>query len=88
MQIYVRAGQHSAALKQYHTCEQILRKEFNLDPQPETIALYKKIRKGDLKTIQVKNKPGLSRRNTICLQNFRATLGVQRNTTRLRAILK
>ena len=64
MQIYVRAGQHSAALKQYQTCEQILRNEFNLDPQPETFALYKKIRKGDLKTIQVVKQTGTSRAQT------------------------
>jgi DNA-binding SARP family transcriptional activator len=53
MEVYLRAGQHSAALKQYQTCEQILRKELNLDPQPETRALYKKIRKGEIKPIQV-----------------------------------
>ncbi len=49
MKIYSQAGQHSAALKQYHICEEILRKKLNLDPQPETYALYKQIRKGDLK---------------------------------------
>jgi predicted ATPase/DNA-binding SARP family transcriptional activator len=53
MEVYVQAGQHSEALKQYQTCEQILRKELNLDPQPETRALYKKIRKGEIKPIQV-----------------------------------
>src|SRR5687768_2535527 len=49
MEVYLQAGQHSAALKQYQTCEQILRKELNLDPQPETRALYKRIRKGEIK---------------------------------------
>ena len=53
MEIYVQAGQHSAALKQYQTCEQILRKELGLDPQPETRALYKKIRKRELKPASV-----------------------------------
>jgi predicted ATPase/DNA-binding SARP family transcriptional activator len=53
MDVYIQAGQHSAALKQYQTCEQILRKELGLDPQPETLALYKRIRKGDIKPAQV-----------------------------------
>ena len=48
MNVYIQARQHSAALKQYQTLEQTLRKELNLDPQPETRELYKKIRKGDI----------------------------------------
>ena len=56
MEVYLQAGQHSAALKQYQTCEQILRKELNLDPQPETLALYKKIRKGEMKPAQIKEQ--------------------------------
>ncbi|HJR81089.1 MAG TPA: BTAD domain-containing putative transcriptional regulator [Anaerolineales bacterium] len=53
MQVYIQAGQHSAALKQYQTCEKILRKELNLNPQPETRALYNKIRKGDVKPVLI-----------------------------------
>jgi predicted ATPase/DNA-binding SARP family transcriptional activator len=53
MNIYVQVGQQTAALKQYQMCEEILRKELNLDPQPETYALYKKIRKGETKLVQV-----------------------------------
>jgi predicted ATPase/DNA-binding SARP family transcriptional activator len=53
MEVYLQAGQHSAALKQYQTCEQLLRKELGLDPQPETRALYKKIRRGEIKPVQV-----------------------------------
>jgi predicted ATPase/DNA-binding SARP family transcriptional activator len=52
MQIYVQAGQNSAALKQYQVCEQILRKELGVDPQPETRALYRQIRKGGIKPTQ------------------------------------
>jgi predicted ATPase/DNA-binding SARP family transcriptional activator len=52
MEVYLQAGQHSAALKQYQVCEQILRKELGLDPQPETLALYKRIRKGEIKPAQ------------------------------------
>jgi predicted ATPase/DNA-binding SARP family transcriptional activator len=56
MEVYLQAGQHSAALKQYQTCEQILRKELNLDPQPETRALYKRIRKGEIKPVRVEQQ--------------------------------
>lgn len=56
MEVYLQAGQHSAALKQYQACEQILRKELNLDPQPETRALYKKIRKGGGKVLPLEKK--------------------------------
>src|SRR5215212_5711430 len=53
MEVYMQAGQHTAALKQYQTCEQILRKELGLDPQPETRALYKRIRTREAKPVQV-----------------------------------
>ena len=53
MQVYSEVGQHNAALKQYQMFEQTLRKELGLDPQPETRALYKQIRKGDIKQFQV-----------------------------------
>jgi DNA-binding SARP family transcriptional activator len=56
MEVYWQAGQHSAALKQYQTCEQILRKELNLDPQPETRAFYKKILKGEVKPIRIQKQ--------------------------------
>jgi|CXWL01.1.fsa_nt_gi predicted ATPase/Flp pilus assembly protein TadD len=57
MQIYIQAGQHNAALKQYQKCEKFLRKELGVDPQPETRALYKQIRKGEFRSIQpVKQK--------------------------------
>ena len=58
MQVYLAAGQPAAALKQYQTCEQILRKEMGLDPQPETYSLYKQIRKGELKPKSAKQPTG------------------------------
>src|SRR5688500_2645347 len=57
MEIYLQTDQHNAALKQYQTLERTLRKEFNLDPQPETRQLYKKILKRDLKPLQVEKQP-------------------------------
>jgi predicted ATPase/DNA-binding SARP family transcriptional activator/Tfp pilus assembly protein PilF len=56
MEVYLQAGQHSAALKQYQTCEQILRKELNIDPQPETRALYKRILKGEVKPVRTEKQ--------------------------------
>ena len=56
MQVYIQAGQHSAALKQYQACEQILRKELGTDPQPETRELYKKIRKREIKPARVEKQ--------------------------------
>lgn len=54
MSVYLQAGQPNAALKQYQTCEQLLRKELNLDPQPETRELYKKTRKREARAIEKK----------------------------------
>ena len=51
MEVYLQAGQQNAALKQYQQLEQVLRKELNVDPQPETRELYKKIRKGQAKPV-------------------------------------
>jgi predicted ATPase/DNA-binding SARP family transcriptional activator len=56
MEIYLQTEQHNAALKQYQALQRTLRKEFNLDPQPETRQLYKRILKRDLKPIQLKQE--------------------------------
>jgi DNA-binding SARP family transcriptional activator len=56
MQVYSQVGQHNAALKQYQSFEQTLRKEMGLDPQPETRALYKQIRKGNIRQFQAEIK--------------------------------
>ncbi|HJR78464.1 MAG TPA: BTAD domain-containing putative transcriptional regulator [Anaerolineales bacterium] len=53
MQAYIQAGQRNAALMQYQTYEKLLRKELGVDPQPETRALYKQIRKGEIKPSQL-----------------------------------
>jgi predicted ATPase len=56
MQVYIQAGQHSAALKQYQACEEILRRELGIDPQAETRELYKKIRRREIKPVQVEKQ--------------------------------
>jgi len=44
MQVYAQAGQHSAALRQYQECARILRDEVGDEPQPETTALYERLK--------------------------------------------
>ncbi len=69
MQVYIQAGQHSAALKQFQACEQILRKELGIDPQPETRDLYKRIRKREIKPVQIeKQKEKHARQHNLPLQ--------------------
>jgi predicted ATPase/DNA-binding SARP family transcriptional activator len=60
MHVYIQAGKSNAALKQYQICEQILRRELGVDPQTETRALYKQIRKGEIKLIQPIKQKGVS----------------------------
>ena len=54
MELYALSDQQAAAIQQYQLLEKLLRKELNLDPQPETRELYKRIRKGEFKPISAK----------------------------------
>jgi DNA-binding SARP family transcriptional activator/predicted ATPase len=42
------SGQRSAALSQYEACRRTLSEELGVEPEPETTALYERIRDGDL----------------------------------------
>lgn len=44
MRLLARSGQRSAALSQYTACVQILEAELSVPPQPETTAVYQRIR--------------------------------------------
>ncbi len=48
MRLLALSGNRSAALSQYETCRRVLQQELNVEPSPETIALYEHIRAGDL----------------------------------------
>ena len=48
MRIYALAGRRDDAMRQYQRCQQILRDELNLEPMPETVALYQTIIRGEL----------------------------------------
>jgi len=44
MEAYMQEGNRPLAVKIYQRCQQILKKEFDIDPLPETNALFRKIR--------------------------------------------
>ncbi|GAB4578987.1 MAG: BTAD domain-containing putative transcriptional regulator [Anaerolineales bacterium] len=46
MRLYARLGDRSASVRQYEACVQILKKELDVPPQPETTALYEQIVRG------------------------------------------
>lgn len=46
MRCYVRRGSRAAALRQFESCARLLRTELDVDPMPETIDLYLRIRGG------------------------------------------
>lgn len=45
MRTYAAQGRHASALKQFENCRKILRRELGVEPEPQTIALYRDIRK-------------------------------------------
>jgi predicted ATPase/DNA-binding SARP family transcriptional activator len=46
MRLYARNGQRSSALVQFEECQRILRREFAVEPSPQTKRLYAQIRDG------------------------------------------
>jgi DNA-binding SARP family transcriptional activator len=44
MLLYVLQGEHARAMHQYHQCRRVLRKELDVAPDEETIALYERLR--------------------------------------------
>jgi DNA-binding SARP family transcriptional activator/pimeloyl-ACP methyl ester carboxylesterase len=46
MELYARAGQHAAALRQYQECRRLLIEALNIPPEAETVELYEAIRSG------------------------------------------
>jgi DNA-binding SARP family transcriptional activator len=44
MRLYARMGTPDQALRQFHVCQEVLRQELDLVPQPETASLYDAIR--------------------------------------------
>jgi DNA-binding SARP family transcriptional activator len=48
MLLLARGGQRRAALAQFEICRQVLAEELGVEPGPETVELYERIRAGDL----------------------------------------
>ena len=46
MRLYAAAGDRRAALQQYTACQEALRKELGIPPEPETSALFERIKAG------------------------------------------
>ena len=88
MEVYLQAGEHSAALKQYQTCEQILRRELNLDPQPETRELYKKIRKREVGPIPAEERAEAQVPSHNLPHNISTFIGRQKEQEDVLALLK
>ncbi len=44
MRAYAAQGRHDAALKQFEVCRDVLERELGVQPQPETLALYDRLR--------------------------------------------
>ena len=44
MRLYARMGTPDQAVRQFHDCKDVLRRELDLAPQPETVSLYDAIR--------------------------------------------
>jgi WD40 repeat protein/DNA-binding SARP family transcriptional activator len=58
MRLLVRLGLRNQALQQYETCIRLLREELGVEPDPETVALYQQIRRGDLQPSSVGSQAG------------------------------
>jgi DNA-binding SARP family transcriptional activator len=48
MRLYARMGTPDQAVRQFRLCEDVLRRELDLAPQPETVSLYEEIATGRL----------------------------------------
>ncbi len=44
MRLYAGSGRRAAALRQYQVCEEVLRRELDAEPEPETVRLYDEVR--------------------------------------------
>lgn len=52
MRLLALSGQRGAALAQYETCRHVLKQELGVEPSPETVALYERIRDGEIEERQ------------------------------------
>jgi DNA-binding SARP family transcriptional activator len=70
MRLYTRMGTADQAVRQFHLCEDVLRRELDLAPQPQTVSLYDEIVTGGL--LLQPSSPGPDRESA----NLRRSLSV------------
>ncbi len=72
MRLYAASGQQAAALRQYQTCERVLREELGASPGRETAELCRAIRAGRVPQLQVSRpavtEPPVRRRHNLPMQ--------------------
>ncbi len=61
MQLHLAAGDRAAAMQAYAVCRQILLRELNANPSPETVAVAERLRTQSLPTPPVETKRELAR---------------------------
>lgn len=62
MRLLARSGKRDAALAQFRTCRQRLADDLDVEPSPETLALVRHIRSGDLAPRPPPAEPGTPKR--------------------------
>jgi TolB-like protein len=45
MRVYAAQGRQASALKQFEACRDVLKRELGVEPEPETVALYRELRR-------------------------------------------
>jgi TolB-like protein/DNA-binding SARP family transcriptional activator/rhodanese-related sulfurtransferase len=60
MRAYAAQGRHASALKQFEACRDMLKRELDVEPEPETVALYRDIRKQ--RALAVKGDDGAAKK--------------------------
>jgi DNA-binding SARP family transcriptional activator len=58
MRLYARMGTPDQAVRQFHLCTEVLRRELDLAPQPETVSLYDAIRANQMSSAPGRDRTG------------------------------
>lgn len=58
MRLYAEIGQRDAALRQYQICREVLARELDVAPEPETEVLFERIHNGQVSAGRIDGDPG------------------------------
>jgi DNA-binding SARP family transcriptional activator len=79
MRLYAHMGTPDQAVRQFHICEDVLRRELDLAPRPETVSLYNAIRANQLSQppgrARVRSRPEVSGSRQAWIPDRRAFVG-------------